>query len=160
MKKIKFFLLMLFASTMIVNLQAANTTEEDAANYQASLMSYIKTEGYTPKIDSDGDINFKHDGDNYWVTVSPYDDGYYVTVMTVTNVEGRNINKVRKAMDETARGLKYVRLYTNSSESAVTTSYSWYCFSIVDFKRMFENALDVVSTADSRFIKRFLELDN
>ncbi len=135
---------------------AANPTDEDLDNYKASIISFVKAEGYMPKLDSDGDIAFKHDGDSYWVQASSYDDGYYITVMTMTSVEGRNITTIRRAMDETARSLKFVRLYSSPDGNVVTISYSWYCISIADFKRMFSNALSVVSTADARFIKNFL----
>lgn len=149
-------MVMLLAMAGIFTGKAYSPSSEDVDNYKASIMSYVKMEGYMPKIDDDGDIVFKHDGDAYWVLVSPYDDGYYVTVMTMTSVSGRNINKVRKAMDEAARSIKFVKLFTSSNEDVVTTSYNWYCVSIADFKRMFANALSVVSSADSKLIKGIL----
>lgn len=135
---------------------AANPTDEDVENYKASVISYVKMEGYLPKLDSDGDIAFKHDGDSYWVQVSSYDGGYYVTLMTMTSVEGHSITKVRKVMDDTVRGLKFVRMYSSSDGKVVTVGYNWYCVSIADFKRMFTDALSVVSIADSRFINNLV----
>lgn len=131
---------------------AVRPSEEDVDNYKASVSSFLRTEGYMPQVDGDGDIAFKHDGDKYWIQASAYDDGYYVTLMTLTSVKDIDINKIRRVMDETAQGLKYVRLYTVNG-TVVNTSYSWYCVSISDFKRMFSNALSVVSTADSRLIQ-------
>lgn len=142
---------MLSAMFVAFSSVAGTTTTEDAENYRALCLSFVKTEGYTPSIDSDGDIKFKHDGDPYWVEITPYDDGYYVSLITFTSIENYSITKVRKAMDETMRGLKYVRIYTSSNGKFVTVGYHWYCVSIQDFKRMFDNALIVVSTADSRF---------
>lgn len=156
MNALKYFLVAVLTTVIGFCGFAATKTDEDVENYKASINSYVKTEGYMPRIDSDGDIAFKHDGDPYWVQVSSYDDGYYVTVMTATSVEGRSITKVRRAMDETMRGYKYVRLYSSSDGSVVTVSYSWYCLSIVDFKRMFSNALSVVSLADSQFISKMV----
>lgn len=155
MNKLKYLLVAVFATVIAFCGYCENPTAEDVDNYKASLISFVKTEGYMPKLDSDGDIAFKHDGDSYWIQASSYDDGYYVTVMTMTSVENENITAIRKAMDETARGLKFVRLYSSSNEKVVFISYSWYCVSVTDFKRMFSNALSVVSTADTRFIKNF-----
>lgn len=157
MNKLKYLLVTVFTTVIGFCGYCANPTDEDVDNYKASIISFVKAEGYMPKIDSDGDIAFKHDGDSYWIQASSYDDGYYVTVMTITSVDGGNINTIRKAMDETARGLKFVRLYSSSDGKIVLSSYSWYCVSIADFKRMFSNALSVVSTADARFIKNLLE---
>lgn len=143
----------LLALVVGFNCYAAKPSEEDVENYKASVMSYLRTEGYMPQLDSDGDIAFKHDGDKYWVETEAYGGGYYVTLMTLTPVTDISISTVRKAMDETVRGLKFVRMYSISDGSVVSVSYNWYCFSISDFKRMFSDALRVVSTADSRFIK-------
>lgn len=156
MRTPKYLLVTLLITFVGFSCYAVNPTDEDVDNYKASIISFVKTEGYMPKLDSDGDVAFKHDGDSYWIQASSYDDGYYVTVMTMTSVEGRNITTIRKAMDETTRGLKFVRLYSSPDGNVVTISYSWYCISIADFKRMFSNALSVVSTADTRFIKNFL----
>ncbi len=156
MNTLKYLLMAVLTALIGFNGYAGNPTDEDVDNYKASIISFVKAEGYMPKLDSDGDIAFKHDGDSYWIQSSSYDDGYYVTVMTMTSVEGENINTIRKAMDDTARGLKFVRLYSSPDAKVVTISYSWYCISIVDFKRMFSNALSVVSTADFRFIKNYL----
>ncbi len=92
MNKFKYFLVAVFTAVIGFSGYSANPTDEDVENYKASIISYVRAEGYLPKIDSDGDIAFKHDGDSYWVRVSAYDDGYYVTVMTLTSIEGRNIN--------------------------------------------------------------------
>lgn len=156
MNILKYLLVAVFTTVIGFCGYGATPTDEDVDNYKASIISFVKTEGYMPKLDSDGDVAFKHDGDSYWIQASSYDDGYYVTVMTMTSVEGQDITKIRKAMDETTRGLKYVRMYSSPDGNVVTISYSWYCVSITDFKRMFSNALSVVSTADARFIKNLL----
>lgn len=156
MEKAKYFIVALVLAVTGFCATAATTTGEDVDNYKASMMSFIRSEGYVPKIDSDGDIEFKHDGDAYWAQVSAFDDGYYVTVATYTGVDGYDRCKVCKTMDLTMADLKFVRLYTTADHSQVKVSYNWYCVSIADFKRMFDTALSVVSAADSKLIKGLL----
>lgn len=154
MKQIKYFATLLFSMVIcFCGYADSSPTTEDVENYKGLIMSYVKTEGYMPSIDSDGDIQFKHDGDAYWIQAQAYDDGYYVTVLTLTRIENDGITKARKALDESIRSFKYVRGYTHTSEEAVEIEYSWYCVSIADFKRMFSTALYVVSSADKRFIE-------
>ena len=150
MKQFKYFFLTLMIVMTGLSVKAA--TAEEVENYKASVMSYLKMEGYFPKIDSDGDISFKHDGSTYWVQITSYDDGYYVIVMTMTNIEGKSINTVYRSINEVSRGLKYVKQTLSANEKIVTTEYDWYCISINDFKRMFSTALNVVAAADTRFI--------
>lgn len=52
-----------------------------AQSLQSDIMSYLRTEGYAPSYDSDGDIQFKKEGYLYYVIVKDIDDGYsYVEV--------------------------------------------------------------------------------
>ncbi len=160
MKHLKMILAVLAIVLVSGTCYADSPTSEDLENYKSSLMAYVRMQGYTPKLDSDGDIQFKHDGDTYWVQAVPYDDGYYVTVMTSTSIDGYNINNIRQAMDDAVRSLKYVRMYTSSSRKSIVTEYNWYCVSVNDFKRMFENALSVVTTCENRFVKNFIALED
>lgn len=153
MKQIR--LLIILALLSIVHMGASAASQIDATDFKALVRSYVQSEGYAASIDSDGDVKFKYQGDTYWVMASPYDDGFYVTILTITNIQGYDINLIRKAMDETMASLKYVRLYT--IDDSERTSYSWYCGTMKDFKVMFENVMNVVSTADSRFINKVLE---
>lgn len=155
MRALKCMLVMLIASAAWVSV-AAKPSDADVDRYKASAMSFVREEGYMPTLDSDGDISFKREGNSYWVQVEAYEDGYYVTVMTLTGIEGSNLTKVRRAMDEAVRSIKFARQYTTTSEKSVVTSYSWYCTSIADFKKMFSDALLVVSTADARFIEKMV----
>ena len=70
MKKFVLTLLLVFCS--ICALQAQNV--------QSSIMSFLRNEGYSPSYDSDGDIQFKVQGDLYYVIVKEVDDYAYVEV--------------------------------------------------------------------------------
>lgn len=157
MKNLKFLLVAILATVIGFSGYCAEPTSEDVDNYKASIISYLKSEGYMPKYDSDGDIAFKHDGDTYCILASAFNDGYYVTVMTWSTIAGYNLNKIRKAMDKTARSLKFVKFYTSEDEEFAYVTYSWYCLSMADFKRIFSDVLNVLSTADARFVENYIE---
>lgn len=67
MKKLAFTLLLLF--TGICTLSAQNT--------QSDIMSWLRTEGYVPQIDQDGDIMFKVQGLTWYAIVKEIpEDGF------------------------------------------------------------------------------------
>ena len=49
------------------------TKQERAEMYR----SFLASEGYTPKIDSDGDVAFKFEGGNYYILVDDKDEAFF-----------------------------------------------------------------------------------
>lgn len=70
-----FFVLALSAA-MILPLrgsQEAATESVSKAELQSLYMEFLTEEGYKPEIDSDGDVQFKHEGRNYFIQVDEND---------------------------------------------------------------------------------------
>lgn len=63
-----FIFLGLFAS--IANAQSLNATQTKLRN---EIKSFLQEEGFMPSINKDGDISFKKEGKQYWVSVSNED---------------------------------------------------------------------------------------
>ena len=70
MKKLVLTLLLVFSG--ICALQAQN--------YQSSIMSFLREEGYSPSYDDDGDLQFRVQGNIYYVIVREVADYAYVEV--------------------------------------------------------------------------------
>ncbi len=49
------------------------TKQERAEMYR----SFLASEGYTPKIDNDGDVAFKFEGGNYYILVDDKDEAFF-----------------------------------------------------------------------------------
>lgn len=146
MKKV--FLVAMLMLGLSMSAFALEPTDRQVSNFKNSVMSYVRSEGYSPKIDSDGDIEFRYEGSLYWVRVSSYDDGYYCTVMTIDGISKINYNTLVRAADKVMRSYKFARIHTSNDQSQVYIRYDWYCTSLNDFKAMFGNALSVVSICE------------
>lgn len=97
MKKIALTLLLTFCS--ICALQAQSI--------QSSIMSYLRNEGYAATYDSDGDIQFKMEGNIYYVIVKDLDEGYsYVEVRAPFAVDA-SLGELYSIANELNRG-KYI----------------------------------------------------
>lgn len=69
---------------------------------RSELFNFLRGNGYSPSIDSDGDIAFEANGSHHWIIISATDtDPYYVTVMRgAPFVEIYNYDRVLHACDE------------------------------------------------------------
>ena len=52
----------------------AKDLNPDQKELQSSMFSFLKTEGFSPEIDSDGDIKFTKSGVIYWIVISDVDE--------------------------------------------------------------------------------------
>lgn len=75
----KFALSLLLVASSICILQAQDV--------QSSIMSFLRNEGYAPSYDPDGDIEFKLQGDTYYVIVKDVDDYAYVEVRAPFSID-------------------------------------------------------------------------
>lgn len=69
---------------------------------RSELFNFLRGSGYSPSIDSDGDIAFEANDHHHWIIISTTDtDPYYVTVMRgAPFVEIYNYDRVLHACDE------------------------------------------------------------
>lgn len=87
---------------------------------RSDIMSYLKSEGYMPEIDSDGDIKFKSQGDTFFVRIDPNETSpMYVVLFSLYNKPSNyNIEVVKLATAELNfyKGVK-VLVYDNGTVS-------------------------------------------
>lgn len=73
MKKIALFISFFVCISGSVWAQS-KTLSSSQLTLRNSIQSYLKSEGFQPMIDDDGDIKFKRQGDIYFVSVSATDE--------------------------------------------------------------------------------------
>lgn len=76
-----------------------------AQSLQSDIMSFLRTEGYAPSYDSDGDIQFKKEGYLYYVIVKDIDDGYsYVEVRVPFGISDMSLSELQNIATELNTG--------------------------------------------------------
>ena len=70
-----------FIVIVVLTLAVAPVFSQDAsvgkANIQKMYIDYLTEEGYMPKIDSDGDVLFKREGNPYYIIIDENDPMYF-----------------------------------------------------------------------------------
>lgn len=141
MKKILLALLLVFIG---LNASAGDSTGK-ALSVRTSLKSWLQSEGYAPKIDSDGDISFKYQGATYWIACENWRSQVYTTIFSQLDTEGASMSRLRLAADEAQREYKFVRLNVNKSN--VTIAIAIPVQSSSEFTNFFSSFTDIISSA-------------
>lgn len=72
-----------------------------AQSIESEIMSYLRTEGYVPTYDSDGDIQFKKEGCLYYVIIKDSGEGYsYVEVRVPFDASDMSLSDLRSFATE------------------------------------------------------------
>ncbi|MBO4658041.1 MAG: hypothetical protein J5637_00305 [Prevotella sp.] len=78
----KLFCLIVMMTMCLSVSYAQKSLDSGQLSLRNNIMSFLKEEGYVPTIDEDGDIQFKREGDVYFISVSESDSApYYVELM-------------------------------------------------------------------------------
>jgi hypothetical protein len=77
----KRFFNMLIVGLLVSTISMAQNLNDEQLALRSDLLNFLKVEGFTPTIDSDGDISFKYEGHPYYIRVVEKDvDPMYVTI--------------------------------------------------------------------------------
>lgn len=84
------FSLLLFVLSALSCFADEPTAPRSAANiaFRDSVVSFLKSEGFVPSVDEDGDIWFKKEGDNLLVSIEDETAPFYVQISYALSSEG------------------------------------------------------------------------
>ena len=125
------------------------------------VMTFLQEEGFTPQIDSDGDVKFKKEGDAHWVLIYDNDSPYVVTIQragfTIGGDDGYDYFKSLVAVNRVVSNILAVSMYC--TDKAVINQVRLLLSDPADFRNVFYKAVSCLSSSDSRFKKEYSALD-
>ncbi len=144
--KIKYFL-MAIAMMLCTNIYAQKSMSSAQQNLRSSILSYLRSEGYQPSIDEDGDIKFKRQGDVYFVIVSNKDESpmYVALAKYFTYGEKFTKSKINLCAEEINK-YKMIKLMPN--ESSFMLHAEMYLTSASAFTNVFTKMMEVMEDAE------------
>jgi hypothetical protein len=125
---------------------------------QQMYLAYLRTEGYSPEVDSDGDIKFKAEGRTLYIIVNDSDLEYFkILYPYFWEIESEaEREKVAEVASYTTRTTKLARVYMVADDDTSIDA----CIFIEkpeDFKNHFKRIVDVVLAARRKFIDKMNE---
>ena len=125
----------------------------DATPLQSRHLTYLRTEGYVPEVDEDGDIRFKREGFTYYIIVDEEDPEYFrILFPGIWIVEDpAEHGRVLAACSEVSRRTKVVKAYLR--DDRVNLSVEMLLPDPKDVPAVFPRSMTIFSAARDRFIE-------
>jgi hypothetical protein len=139
-----FFCLVFLLSLIALPLGAQDVSKRDL---QSMYLSYLRGEGYSPRVDDEGDIAFEKNDLNFYILVDEDDLEYFNLlfpgIYSVDNQQDRQ--RAADAISKVNRERKVAKVYLNSEETTVSVAAEIFVRRPGDFAgtftRMFNNVL-------------------
>lgn len=137
MKVIKKLWVIMLLAMIAIPMRADYTPEQKA--FRSSVMSYLRNEGFAPKIDEDGDVAFKKEGDSYWIHIDDGDDdSFYVEFHGPSlSLEDANKGLAMLACNHVNLNKKCVKAIMNKAKTSIIFTVEMFCESASDFTSVF-----------------------
>jgi hypothetical protein len=122
-------------------------------------MSYLSGEGYSPSIDSDGDVAFKKDGRPFWIEVNEDDLGYFRIGYLANYALDYEYEERRfpVAIDYANRRTKVAKVFSMEDGGRFVISAEIYITKPEDFKLVIGRMMSAINTARENFIAKMEE---
>jgi hypothetical protein len=122
-------------------------------------LEYLKSEGYCPHLDDDGDVVFKYEGRHYAILIDPKDAGYFRLVFpnfwAIEDEESR-YRAIVAAHHATSR-VKVAKVFVVRDDTWV--SIELFCSPPQVFQDVFERALGAIQAAVKAFLEQIHEIE-
>jgi hypothetical protein len=125
---------------------------------QEMYLGYLREQGYSPSLDSDGDVDFKIEGRNYYISIDE-DDPVFFRILypnfweIETEEERRKASAVIMSVNRTT---KIAEVYITSRDDT-SIDASILLNTPQDFKQHFSRMIDAVQLARRKFIQGMSE---
>ena len=158
MKRILLILALVTVGFLYSYSQSATMTAEEL-KFRNGIEQYLKEEGYVPTIDNDDNsLNFKKEGERYWLTVTGSSPTYIELHKAGFGIEDTNRSYLIEACNKACRETRCAKAYvTQTSVSFTVETYYYY---LDDFKKIFNRSINALDTAKDKAKKYYNEFDN
>jgi hypothetical protein len=123
----------------------------------SALAEYLKSEGYVPKIDEDGDLSFKYEGSTYWILLDESDPEFFRIALPnfwdIENDEERR--KIVNAAVRASSDVKVGKVYP--VEDDTWASVEIFAPSVEAFRQVFARSMTALQHVIREFVDRMRE---
>jgi hypothetical protein len=144
-------MLPLVIAFLSVNAQSDDQIKQTLTN---KYVSFLKEEGYSPTLDSDGDVKFKYESQNYYLRPTN-DEKRFVLVRYLSDDDVNNFSKLVLAANATMADWYYARIYvvkkTNGEGCSVWLRIDNSLVRTDDFKTLFYKEIRILQNVVDSF---------
>ena len=118
-------------------------------------VEYLKSEGYLPTVDKDGDVVFKYEGSTYFISVDEDDPQFFEVIYpTFWELDSeREKALAQKVALKVTNSTKGIKVFLSRRETNVSISSETFLKNPEDFKDFFPRILNIIPFARKKFIE-------
>ena len=148
--------ILIFSCFIIVSAAAQETVWTRAA-LQNIYMDHLRTEGYVPSVDIDGDIQFKVSGSSYFIIIDENDLQFF-QVYTGFILSAAPIEDIAVAVNFSNRRSKVAKISLSPDGRIASITAELLLNDPRSFAPVFSRALSLMRTAENNFLTHLREL--
>ena len=119
---------------------------------QEMYVSHLRSVGYSPSIDRDGDVNFTEQGLNFYIAIDNDPQSFRLSILDHIDIGGAsNRLKALEAASAVTRSTRVVRLYITQSGKIAVDSFIFVA-KPEDFKVHFSQLVKIMVDARKEFV--------
>ncbi|MEL6593054.1 MAG: YbjN domain-containing protein [Bacteroidota bacterium] len=147
--------LLIFGLTSLTFAQKGKSNDWTEKSLQKLYVDYLESEGISPTIDSDGDIQFKYERYTYFIDVDESDTEFFrIVLYNVWPIESvTEALQVTQACSYVNRKIKCVKIYPTTNDN-VWVSTELFVGSPEDFKDSFWRCIKVINDGTTSFAQQ------
>ena len=139
-------------------LPAAAQSGWTRADLQSIYMEHLRLEGYVPSIDTDGDIQFKVSGDNFFIIIDENDLQFF-QIYTGFSLGSVSAENALNAANFSNRRSKVAKVAISSDGRIVSITAELLLSDPLDFAPVFSRSLSLMRNAENNFLTYLKDLD-
>lgn len=151
----KTLLLLTFLLVSIASFAQEDITQQ-AKDYRTAMMSFLKSEGFSPSITERGNLMFKREGTTYWISFKDEDPVYVEFHREGLDGEGVNVAALHLAVNDLNYNRRCVKAVIDD-DGDVALTVEFYSVSAEEFKGTFYRNIKALSSARDYVFEKYAE---
>jgi hypothetical protein len=151
--KTKVLYLTIICSCLCMGTYAQDKLNSAQKTLRTNIVQFLQEEGFSPTIDTDGDIEFKREGKTFWVKVySENISPYCLKLFRAFKIDDYDKNKAASLIPEIQR-MKSLKL--TCYDASLEIKSEMYLHDAEHFKYVFYQTVSVIASAVADFVTEY-----
>ena len=156
MKKMLFTVISLLCFMTVRAQNSTLTTEE--LEFRNEIEQFLKEEGYIPTIDdNDNSVNFKKEGDRYWIEVNDASPTYVEFSKSGFTTKDSNMAILSEVCNRANSEIRCGKACLSGTSVLMTVEF--YCQDTNDFRYVFYKSMNALDALEKKLLEVYKELD-
>lgn len=125
----------------------------ETAQKRDLYFTYLASEGYRPEVDRDGDVAFKYEGGNYYLSVDEDDTYFRLVYPNFWSIESpEELRRAYEAASRATERIKVAKVYVRQDAKNTSAAIEMFLDPLADFREVFPRSLQALRAGVASFV--------